>query len=298
MTTIAGNGSRGLSGSGGPARTAQIGGPWGSPRVVTTDDAGNVFLANDRTVMRVDNDGVLTIVAGTAEAGYGGDGGPATAALLKSVNVLAVDARGNLFIADGANNRVRRVDEFGTITTVAGTGVAGFSGDGGPATQARLAVPSGLAFDAAGNTYVSDSGNNRIRGIPPRGHDADRCRQRLLEFRGRWTRPSSPADGTRRPGVRADGGVARARRVRRDDPPHRPRRDDHLGRHRRCRAARISCSMPPGNSTWSTTTRPSCTSLTPASPASSASRPAGRRWSPVPAPRGSPVTVGLRPQPS
>ena len=119
--------------------------------------------------MRVDNDGVLTIVAGTAQAGYGGDGGPATAALLNSVNVLAVDARGNLFIADGANNRVRRVDEFGTITTVAGTGVAGFSGDGGPATQARLAVPSGLAFDAAGNTYVSDSGNNRIRRIALEG---------------------------------------------------------------------------------------------------------------------------------
>jgi alpha-tubulin suppressor-like RCC1 family protein/sugar lactone lactonase YvrE len=167
ITTVAGNGARGFSGDGGPAVTAQIGGPWASPASMTSDPAGNIYIAVYASVMRIDASGQLTNYAGDARerVGFSGDGGPATSALFGSTDALTADAHGNLFIADSANNRVRRVDASGTITTVAGNGVAGLSGDGGPATQASLTAPSGVAVDGAGNLFISDSWNHRIRRV-------------------------------------------------------------------------------------------------------------------------------------
>ncbi len=167
ITTVAGNGTEGFSGAGGPAVTAQIGGPFGSLSTLTTDAAGNLFVALYAAVVRIDGEGTLTVVAGDPYAGpgYSGDGGPATAARLSVAASLAADGLGNLYIADAENHRVRRVDPFGTITTVAGTGAPGFSGDGGPATQARLNRPYGVATDAAGNLFIADTENQRVRWV-------------------------------------------------------------------------------------------------------------------------------------
>jgi DNA-binding beta-propeller fold protein YncE len=113
--------------------------------------------------------GTITTVAGTGEAGFSGDGGPATQARLNFPFYVAIDAAGNLFIAELSGCRVRKVSPEGTISTVAGTGKAGFSGDGGPATQARLNDPHGLAVDRAGNLFISDLNNQRVRKVSPEG---------------------------------------------------------------------------------------------------------------------------------
>ena len=108
---------------------------------------------------------VINTIAGNGSQGYAGDGGPASAAQFSSPGGIAVDSSGNLYIADSNNNRVRKISG-GTITTVAGNGTAGFSGDAGPATSAELSAPSGLALDTAGNLYIADYGNQRIRKVP------------------------------------------------------------------------------------------------------------------------------------
>jgi sugar lactone lactonase YvrE len=113
--------------------------------------------------------GTIATVAGTGQRGFSGDGGPATKARLDSPQGIAIDAAGNVFIGDVANNRVRRVSPDGIITTVAGTGVEGFSGDGGPATKARLAGALYLALDGAGNLYLSDWSHHRVRKVSPDG---------------------------------------------------------------------------------------------------------------------------------
>ena len=113
--------------------------------------------------------GTITTVAGTGPAGFSGDNGPATKARLDDPIGVVVDAAGNVFIGDGANTRVRKVSPDGIITTVAGTGVEGFSGDGGPATKARLAGALWLALDGAGNLYLSDSSHHRVRKVSPDG---------------------------------------------------------------------------------------------------------------------------------
>src|SRR5262245_41279608 len=105
----------------------------------------------------------ITTVAGNGTAGFSGDGGPATSAQLNAPFSVAVDSAGNIYIAEWSNNRVRKVSPSGVITTFAGTGAAGFGGDGGPATDAALNSPEGVAVDAAGNVYIADAFNNRIR---------------------------------------------------------------------------------------------------------------------------------------
>jgi uncharacterized protein (TIGR03437 family) len=160
ITTIAGNGTQGHSGDGGPAASAQVFDPY-APVV---DRAGNLYFAeiNNHTIRKISASGIITTVAGTGTKGYSGDGGPAVNAQLSSPTGLAVDSAGSLYISDHGNYRVRKVSPAGIITSIAGTGTQGFSGDGGPAGAARLMGPFGLAVDAAGNVYAADSGS-----LPP-----------------------------------------------------------------------------------------------------------------------------------
>src|SRR5262245_2148583 len=134
------------------------------PSDVVSDEAGSLYVvsANQNRVYRIDVDGALTIVAGSA-FGFGGDGGPAVNARLAGPSGLARDSDGNLYIADTFNNRIRRVTVDGVITTIAGVGASGFSGDDGPATSAQLALPTAIARDRNGNIYFADSDNRRVR---------------------------------------------------------------------------------------------------------------------------------------
>jgi sugar lactone lactonase YvrE len=165
ITTVAGSGNQGFSGDGGPASSASINGPSG----MAVDANGNLYFAdqgNERIRMIAAATGIISTVAGSGKGGFGGDGGAATSAILDQPQGVAVDANGNLFIADTNNNRIREVvAATGIITTVAGGGNAKgtFYGDGGAATQALLYFPTGVAFDTNENLYIADSGNNRIR---------------------------------------------------------------------------------------------------------------------------------------
>ncbi|GGG83925.1 hypothetical protein GCM10011585_29590 [Edaphobacter dinghuensis] len=137
-----------------------------APAQIAYDAAGNLYIAdlNDNIIRKVDLAGIVTTVAGTGEQGFSGDGGAATSAQLDSPAGVAVDAAGNIYIADTHNQRIRKVSG-GTITTIAGTGTAGFSGDSGAATSAMLSNPSALAVDSSGNLYIADTDNHRIRKI-------------------------------------------------------------------------------------------------------------------------------------
>jgi uncharacterized repeat protein (TIGR03803 family) len=164
--TVAGNGAQGFSGDGGPATSAELYWPLG----LALDASSNLFFADYKNsrVREIAN-GVIWTVAGNGVAGYSGDGGPATSAELWGPAGVAVDASGNLFISDFDANVVRRVDTNGIITTVAGTGNLGYSGDGGPATSASLTYPLGVAADNFGNLFIADSGNSRIRCVNSSG---------------------------------------------------------------------------------------------------------------------------------
>ncbi|MEA2874723.1 MAG: hypothetical protein QOH67_5081 [Hyphomicrobiales bacterium] len=166
IITVAGNGSANSSGDGGPATDAAI----GAPGDLALDVAGNLFIASPafggdfsaNVIRKVTPGGLITTVAGNGIAGYSGDGGLATGAALNAPEGLAIDSTGNLFIADQINQRIRKVSN-GIIETVAGNGTAGYSGDGGPAISAELSGPAGMSFDAAGNLYIADRDNNRVR---------------------------------------------------------------------------------------------------------------------------------------
>ncbi len=213
---IAGTGHPGFSGDGGLATAAQLSYPFS----VAVDATGDIFIGDGTRIRKVNVSGRISTVAGTGIAGFSGDGGPATAAMLSDTDSLAVDAAGTLFFADSSNGRirsisidgtirtlpeingdggpaatallagpvgltfdqrgnlyvaerdgqrVRRIDPTGRITTVAGNGVAGFSGDGGPAVQAQLDQPNAVAVDGAGDVFIADTKNNRIREVDPTG---------------------------------------------------------------------------------------------------------------------------------
>ena len=206
---IAGNGNVGISGDGGPATSAQIDYPIGIvkdklgniyfsediygvirkidnngiistinlttglyyPSGMTIDTAGNIYIADlmHNRIVKLTPNGFCSIVAGNGTSGFSGDGGLATAATLNQPLSVAVDPAGNLYISDLNNHRIRKVDTNGIITTLAGTGSAGFSGDGGLATAAQINEPNQLTSDAAGNIYFSDNQNNRIRKVSVNG---------------------------------------------------------------------------------------------------------------------------------
>jgi sugar lactone lactonase YvrE len=165
ISTIAGTGTFGYSGDGGPATSAQL----YSPSGLTTDAIGNLYFADgmNNTVRKINTSGIISTIAGVGSGGYNGDGITATTAQLSSPSAVCLGPSGNLYIADASNNRIRMVNSLGIISTLAGTGVAGWSGDGGAASVAQLKSPTGIVSDNAGNFYVADQGNQRIRKISP-----------------------------------------------------------------------------------------------------------------------------------
>jgi sugar lactone lactonase YvrE len=172
LTTVAGTGTHGFSGDGGPATEARLYGPGG----LAVDAAGNLYFADhyNNRIRKVSPDGIITTVAGSGPAASAGDGGLATKARLNGPFGLALDRSGNLFVSEAGTEvdrgyRVRKVSPDGIITTVAGSDASGFSGDGGPATQARLSVPLGVAVDTEGNLFIADADNHRIRKVDANG---------------------------------------------------------------------------------------------------------------------------------
>ena len=180
ISTIAGNGytntnyEGGYSGDGGPADSAEL--SW--PACVAIDTKHNLYIADaaNNCIRKINSAGIISTYAGDTAYGFGGDGGPATAAKLFYPASIVLDAHNNLIIADCNNNRIRKVDTAGIITTIAGNGygaglmTGGYSGDGGPATAASLYSPSALAFDKTGNLLIADMNNNCIRRITPVGY--------------------------------------------------------------------------------------------------------------------------------
>ena len=165
ISTVAGTGNT-YGGDGGPATSAGI----GIPESVCLDGSGNMFIGDwNGRVRKVNTSGIITTVAGGGTPGFIGDGGPATLAELKSVSGVAVDNAGNLYISDEVDRRVRKVNASGIISTFAGDGTSGFSGDNGSATLAKLQGPKAVSTDASGNIYISDYANMRVRKVNSAG---------------------------------------------------------------------------------------------------------------------------------
>lgn len=167
IDAFAGTGEEGFHGDGGPAIQARFQSPGG----IAVDAAGNVYVAdaNNRRVRRIDTSGTITTVAGNGEQGSAGDGGPATEAQLNIPTDIALDASGNLYIAEAVGNRVRKVDATGTISTVAGTGVQGSEGDDGPAVEAQLNRPLAMTVDAEGRIFIGEYNGHRVRRVDLEG---------------------------------------------------------------------------------------------------------------------------------
>jgi gliding motility-associated-like protein len=163
VSTVAGNGTPGFSGDGGNATAAQL----NQPFQVGVDDAGNIYIpeGNNHRVRKVSTGGIITTIAGTGAAGYSGDGGSALQATFKGLYSICVDAQGNIYIADGYNHVVRKIDGSGTITTFAGNGTSGYSGDGGAANMAQMTEIHNVSIDQWGNIYIVDYYNSAIRKV-------------------------------------------------------------------------------------------------------------------------------------
>ncbi len=167
ISTFAGNGTYGYTGDGGPATAAEIEGNDG----LAVDKAGNVYISDyyANCIRKVDTSGIITTIAGNGTGGFTGDGGPASAAELNNPIGLAFDTAGNLFIVDAGNFRIRKVNSLGIISTIAGNGISGNSGDGGPATAAEFFSPEGIAVDLKGLIYVADISDFKVRKIDTSG---------------------------------------------------------------------------------------------------------------------------------
>ncbi|MGH7786355.1 MAG: hypothetical protein ACRERC_05775 [Candidatus Binatia bacterium] len=169
--TIAGTGTPGDDGDGGPALAAQLNGPKGQAAPpasrIAIDDRNRIYVADtgNHKIRRIDELGVITTIVGTGEPGFSGDGGPGLAAQLNTPSDVAIAANGTLYIADTGNNRVRVVAPDGTLSTYAGNGVRGFAGDGGPAAEAQLNRPYGVELAPNGTLYIADTHNHRIREV-------------------------------------------------------------------------------------------------------------------------------------
>lgn len=166
-TVIAGNGSSDFSGDGGPATNAGL-----FLMGIAKDKSGNLYIAdhNHHRIRKIDQSGTISTIAGTGQAGFSGDGGPATQAQVNDPAGVAVDTAGNVWIADTYNNRIRKIDPSGKISTAAGTGEAGFSGDGEAGTKAKLDFPWAVAVSAKGQILITDTANNRIRALDAQGN--------------------------------------------------------------------------------------------------------------------------------
>jgi trimeric autotransporter adhesin len=167
IRTVAGNGTYAYSGDGGAATNASLRHPYG----IALDAWGNLYIAdyNNYRIRRVDTNGIISTIAGTGSFGFSGDAGSATNAKIAWVYGLAVDAAGNCFFPDAAYNRIRKIDTTGSISTVAGNGSYIFSGDGGMATNAAMLGPLSVALDSAGNLFIADTGNVRVRKVDTNG---------------------------------------------------------------------------------------------------------------------------------
>jgi len=165
--TVTGTGIPNFTGDQGPAALASLSQPAG----VATDAFGSVYIADSANfrVRKIDSSGIITTYAGSGNLGFAGDGGQARDAVLNTPWGIVVDPAGNVLFSDAGNHRVRKIAPNGVITTIAGDSAPGFAGDGGPATQALLNGPLGLALDAAGNLYIADSQNRRVRKIDTSG---------------------------------------------------------------------------------------------------------------------------------
>lgn len=167
ITTIGGSGSAGYSGDGGAATSAKV----SSPAGIAVDSSGNVYVGDtgNLRLRKIDTSGNISTAAGTGSATYGGDGGLATNAQFTNPQQIVFDGAGNIYVSDSGTHRVRKIDTSGVVTTIAGTGAAGYSGDSGPATSAQLNTPLGIALDSSGNLYIADGNNNRIRKVDTGG---------------------------------------------------------------------------------------------------------------------------------
>jgi hypothetical protein len=165
--TFAGNGVAGFTGDGGQAINAQF----NFPHCVVVDLTGNVYIADplNSRVRKINTSGIITTIAGNGVSGFGGDGGLATNAKLNGPYYIAVDAIGNVYISEYYNHRIRKINTSGIISTFAGNGVSGFGGDGGPATSAQINTPGAICVDTAGNLFIADSHNHRIRKVNTSG---------------------------------------------------------------------------------------------------------------------------------
>ncbi len=182
ISTVAGNGSSGFEGDGGPASLASL----NYPTDVAVDSSGNLYIADslNHRIRKIASDGSISTFAGTGDAGFGGDDAAARSALLNRPTSVAIDAGDNLYVADNRNHRIRKINGGGIISTVAGIGTPGFGGDGGLAVNALLLSPTAVAVDGAGFVYLVDQGNQRVRFISPQGVIATLAGNGMAGFAG------------------------------------------------------------------------------------------------------------------